>query len=409
MSSLGATLLTLGRSASLGGRLVSRHEALERLEALPLSRVDPWLVPLPEALGRIVAEDIRALRDRPEAPASAMDGYAFRSSELAHRRRFLRLPRCRDGASIPLGSIAPGHALEVATGDPVPRPADCVVRREGCREWGERVEVLESVWPGKAVRPAGEDVRAGEVLVPRGGRLHPYHLGALIDQRIRALPVLAPRIEILTVDAGLQSYPGTEGDGRPVDPIAPMLLPLLSFARPSHRLVPREPEAFRAELLGAVQRSDLVLTIGGDALGPNDPVQGSVEALGYPLFEGISANILTRCGAGVVDGKPVVVLPGQAVSAVLGFIEFALPLLERLVGSPLKARSLEPLAEAIEVLHRMDTTYLFHRTREGLRPLPWGVARYTELARADAFGVLHHGDRFPAGSRVEVVGLRPLA
>jgi hypothetical protein len=79
------------------------------------------------------------------------------------------------------------------------------------------------------------------------------------------------------------------------------------------------------------------------------------------------------------------------------------------VGTPLKARSVEPLAEPVEVRHRMDATYLFHRTRDGLRPLPWGVARYADLANADVFGVLHHGDRFPAGSRVEVVGLRPLA
>jgi molybdopterin molybdotransferase len=379
----------------VGGHLLTLEEAHERI-ARALWRSPPCRsLPLAEAVGRYAAEPVVARLDRPEIPRAAMDGYAVRASDG---------PPSWVRASVDKpGSLRPGEAVPVSTGGSLPPGSDAVVRREATRATHEGgLEVLESLWPGKDVHPVGEDVRAGDVLLARGERVRSAHLGVLIEQGLREVPVLSARVGLLAV--GTELVPsGAPSAGRTTDSISPMLLPLVPSPEVAYLgPVGDDPSHFRRALEAALAEHDLVITVGGASVGDGDPVKPVVSALGELLFEGLRANVLKRAAVGQVGDRPIVILPGQPVAAVTAFHEIGLAVLERMWGVPLRRTERWPLAEPVAVHHRMDATLLF-RLEDGVaRPLEWGVARYGTIARADGYAVVPRGTQLPAGAPIAI-------
>ena len=176
---------------------LSVEGALERV----LRRTRPLgaeRVPALTALGRTLAEEIRASADHPPWDASAMDGYAVRAADVvgasAHRPVPLMVIEEVPAGGLPERNLGPGQATRVMTGAPVPLGADSVIRVEHTAGWatrtdgtgwagvGETVAITSDADAGKNVRRRGEDVREGEIVVPRGRVLRAAEIGASVTQ-----------------------------------------------------------------------------------------------------------------------------------------------------------------------------------------------------------------------------------
>src|SRR3989441_5277296 len=193
--------------------MLTVEEALEKT----LPRIPPLgteRVELRAALGRVLAEPTVSRRELPPWPNSSMDGYAVRAAdtggggvELVVVGRFI-------AGSLPAGTLRPGEAMRIFTGAPLPNGADAVVPQENVTADGERVTIPRPVERGAFVRPAGEDVRVGDVVVEAGEKISAPAVGLLAPlghARVRVHP--PPRLAVLSTgnelaDPGLQPRPG---------------------------------------------------------------------------------------------------------------------------------------------------------------------------------------------------------
>lgn len=231
--------------------------------AHPMPPEKVWIL---EARGRVLAEDIVAPRDLPPRDNSAMDGYAFRHGDYKDgtaRLRVLEAVAAGGEGSRPIG---PGEAVKIMTGAPLPEGADTVVPVEDTRADGDWVQICDDPGPDANIRPAGEDVRKGELVIPSGTVVRPAEVGmmaslgrsfVLVRQRPR-VAVLATGDEIVDLDSptdghriinsnsyGLAAQVSDAG-GVPV---------VLGIGRD-------DPEGL-LEMLGRASSADLVLTTGG--------------------------------------------------------------------------------------------------------------------------------------------------
>ena len=162
-------------------------------EPLPAERV-----PLAQARGRTLAQDVAALRTQPPFPASAMDGYAVRAADIAGIPARLRIIGESAAGRRFTGSVAPGEAVRIFTGAPVPDGADTILIQENTRAEDGAVIALETEMPGRYVRRAGLDFTTGDVLLKKGRRLGPPELALAAAMNHPALPVTRqPRVALL--------------------------------------------------------------------------------------------------------------------------------------------------------------------------------------------------------------------
>jgi molybdopterin molybdotransferase len=338
-----------------------------------------------------------------------MDGFAVRVYREGPVRPYTLLGEPLDTRPAARRTLRAGEATPIATGARLPAGADAVVRIEAARVDRGQLRVSGSVHPGQDVIPRGESIRRGDPILRRGERVGPYHLSALIADGVRSLPIYDIRVVILPVGDELRG-PHARGPGTVSDLIGPVIHRLFDFARVrTLSSVPDDVRRLTSVLAREARRSDLVITIGGASVGTGDVTKGTVAAMGEVLFEGVRANVLKRGGAALIGGTPVLVLPGQVVSAVTIAHEHALHLLGRMTGGELRRFERATLGTAIAVNHRMDSTFLFHLHDGRADPLPWGVARIGALLRANAFGVLERGRPWAAGDEVEVQRLEHAA
>ena len=382
--------------------LLSLEEARRIIDKIRVPSLRVKSVPLREALGRLAGSTVRVRMDLPSRPLSAMDGYA-----VWVWRHPVTGPLTVRGAGSP--SVGPkadplrqGEAAYVTTGAPLPRGANAVVRVEAARRAGDKLWLARPARKNQDVMPPGEAVARGDVLLGQGEPIGPAHVGALLALRMRRVPVARLRVSILPI--GDELVPSD--DSAPAgtwDYMGPTISALLPFGDVA--LWPPTPDDRRCverALLRAARRADLVFTIGGSSVGARDVTKAAVRKVGRLWFEGVRANVLKRGAAGAVGRVPVVVLPGQLVSAVTVYHEHGLHLISRLVGRELRRFERATLTRGICVDHPLDSTYLFRLSGGKATPLPWGVARMTALLQAQGFAVLAHGRRYRAGDRITV-------
>lgn len=302
------------------GRTPAGHETL-RLDALN---------------GRVLAEDITARLDLPPADNSAMDGYALRAADAVTPGAVLPIQqRCFAGqAPDPLQS---GQATRLFTGSVIPAGADTIVMQEDCREDDGRVAILTPPATGQHIRRRGEDMRAGQIVLPRGTRLAAGQLAVLASQGYDRAAVF-PRLTVGILTTGDELVP----PGHPLPPAAiynsnaPMLASLchgLGTAAPVLRHARDDAQATRQALTELTAACDLVLSVGGASVGEKDLVKPAIEALGGTLD---LWRVRMKPGKPValaeLNDRPVVCLPGNPVSAFAVFILLVSPLLRGLQG-----------------------------------------------------------------------------
>ena len=354
------------------------------------------------SIGKIVLEDIYAIKSIPEANLAAMDGFAFNVADYKKHGK-LKIVGKLFPSSKEVPEIKEGEAYYVTTGSPIPKGANAVVRIEACRIEGNYLIIGEEVFEGKDIKYKGEDIREGEIIIREGEIITPYHLGILTYQGIREVKV--GNINSCVIASGDEITPFVNPDKNLIpDSISPILIPLLEKVGKAnyYGVVRDEKEEIRKVLIDAKEQCNLIFFIGGSSVGEKDYVKKIVNELGRMLFEGVNTNIIKRGGVGLIENKPIVSLPGQVVSALTVFHEHGLHVISRMLNTEIRKFMKALLGTDIEIKHKMDSTYLFKLEGDKAFPLRWGTGLYSELIKADGFGYLKKGKIYRKGDEIEI-------
>jgi molybdopterin molybdotransferase len=298
--------------------------------------------PLMDTLGLAVAEDVVAPIGLPSFDNSAMDGYAVRLDDVvtATEESPVHLPVVGEigAGQASILALSPGTAAKIMTGAPVPAGADTVVPYEWTDRGIAQVRIDRAPVAGQHVRPAGEDVAVGDVVVSHGTVLGPRHLGLLAAvgrAQVRTRP--RPRVVVISTGSELRE-PGTElGHDSIYDGNSFLLAAAARRAGAiAYRvgIVPDEPRAFLDAVHDQLVRADLVVTSGGVSQGDYDVVKEALTPLGTVWFGGVAMQPGKPQGFGYVgeDRTPIFTLPGNPVSSYISFQQFVLPAIRKLMG-----------------------------------------------------------------------------
>jgi molybdopterin molybdotransferase len=320
--------------------MLSVEEALERILA-EITQLEHTQVALPDALGLVLAQDIISQEDMPPFANSAMDGFALLSKDSIPREG--QAPRLRVTGSIAAGyvtehSVEEGTAMRIMTGAPVPPGADAVIQVELTRSEGPEsdwVEILAEVAPGNNIRPAGEDIRHGQIVLKRGTTIGAWEIGVLATLGWSQVPVVRrPRVAILaTGDEVVDvSEPLQPGKIRNSNSYLLEAAVRQTGAEP-HRLgVARDTvESLREKFSEAVQY-DLILTSGGVSVGEFDLVKTIMQEQGQMNFWRINMRPGKPVAFGHIGGVPLLGLPGNPVSTAVTFELFGRPTIRKMQG-----------------------------------------------------------------------------
>jgi molybdopterin molybdotransferase len=320
--------------------MLSVEEALERIlaEIFPLNVLH---VPLAEANGLVLAEDVVAQEDIPPFANSAMDGFALLSKDS--RPHDGKPPRLRVTGSVAAGYVADhavteGTAIRIMTGAPVPPGADTVIQVELTNSEGPEspwVEILQEVAPGNNIRPAGEDIHRGQTVLQHGTEIGPWEIGVLATLGWATVPVVRrPRVAILgtgdeVVDVSEDLQPGKIRNSNSYLLEAAVRQ---AGAEP-HRLgVARDTVESLRDKFAEARNYDLILTSGGVSVGAFDLVKHIMQEQGNINFWRINMRPGKPVAFGHIGGVPLLGLPGNPVSTAITFELFSRPVIRKMLG-----------------------------------------------------------------------------
>ncbi len=329
-------------------RMITTDEALALLGERIAPVTGTERVALRHGLGRILAEDVRAGRDVPPLDNSAVDGYAVYFDDLdasaPERGGETRLELAgRAAAGHPLdGPARRGAAVRIFTGAPMPAGEDggpgpdTVMMQEDCVEEDGAVRIPPGIKRGANRREAGEDVRSGDLILPRGRRLRPQDLGLAASVGRTGLEVFAPlAVAVFSTGDEIRDPGEDAADGGVYDANRTMLTALLDglgCAVTDLGILPDRPEAIRAALAEAAGGHHLLITSGGMSVGEEDHVKAAVEALGSLHFWRVAIKPGRPIALGQIGAVPFIGLPGNPVAAMVTFLRLARPMILGLMG-----------------------------------------------------------------------------
>jgi molybdopterin molybdotransferase len=378
-------------------------------------------VPLNDALGRVLAEDVRSPIEHPPWDNSSMDGYAVRAADVADASADepIALPVLETvrAGDMPTRPLAARTAVRVMTGAPIPSGADSVIRVEDTDGGVDTVVIRDARDAGRNVRPRGEDLAIGALAVARGRTLSPADVGVLASVGCGSVPVYKrPRVAILT--SGDELVDVDQFDevraGRKI--VSSNSYTLSASVRAAGAIpeylgiVPDDPAEYRARLAGATGY-DLLLTSGGVSVGAFDFTKDVLRELGADLqLWRVRMRPGAPLGFGMLGAMPWLGLPGNPVSAMVTFELFARPLLRRLRGEtaifprPLTVRAREAFSIAAPLTHFMRGVVEWEQDGPWARLTgPQGSGLLTSMSKANALlivaperSVISVGEALPA-------------
>jgi len=393
----------------------TRHDLSEALTLLR-SRITPLsheIIPLAEALDRVLSEDIIASVDVPHFDRSAVDGYGVRARDTFGASDYNPIPLTLRG------EVFPGHALDLSldeheavrimTGAPLPRGADAVVMAEYAEEEEGIAHVLQPIAPFKNVGRIGEDIRTGDTVLRRGRKLRPQDLGLLASIQVAHVPVYRrPTValiitgnELVEVDQPLAGCHIVDSNSYTLSGLARRLgaIPLRKGILPDDYNLIKE----------AIQKAteDVVIVTGGTSVGAEDFAPLIIQALGELLVHGVAMRPSSPAGFGFIQGRPIFLIPGNPVSALVTFDTFVGPTLQLMQG----LEPAYPYAQVRGQLTRKISSAIgrvdFVRVRltgEGVEPLRvTGASILSSTTRADGFVIVDkNSEGLNEGEEVEV-------
>ncbi|MDQ2101357.1 molybdopterin molybdotransferase MoeA [Azospirillum isscasi] len=392
----------------------ARARILAAFTALPAETV-----PLPDALGRVLAEPAVARLSQPPFAAAAMDGWAVRAADIAGASTdtpvtLRRLGEAAAGHAF-AGTVGAGEAVRIFTGAPLPAGADAVVMQEDCEDAGDHVRVGHAVPAGRFVRPAGLDFSAGEEVLPEGRRLTARDVALAAGANLPWLRVRRrPRVAVLATGDEI-ALPGDPlGPNQIVSSNALGLCALVtSQGGIAHNLgvAKDDPEELAAMAAGAAG-CDLLVTTGGASQGEHDHVRDVLSGLSLNFY-----RVAMKPGKplifGTANGVPLLGLPGNPVSTGVAAVLFLVPLLRHLQGLPAEGATVTARLGAPLKANDGRADFLRATLAPGADGLPVATpfprqdsAMMSRLARADGLIVREpQAAAAAAGDRVTVIPL----
>lgn len=361
------------------------------------------VVPLAQASGRILAEDIAAPHPVPPFANSGVDGFALRSADVADLPATLRIIGDVPAGTVASRSVVAGTAIRVMTGAPIPDGADAVVMVEDTAVDDDRLMIERAVPRGAHVRPLGSDAAEGATVFGRGDRISAAHVGVLASLGIAA-PLVSkqPRVTVLSTGDEVTDPATAElAPGRIRDANGPMLAAVLrdlGAVVKGPDLVGDDPADLRRALGSAAATCDAIVTSGGVSVGDHDHLKAILDELGSVDLWGVAMQPAKPFAFGFVAGVPWFGLPGNPVSALVAFEQFVRPALLRRMGANrlFRPRSSVECGEALET-DPAKTVFLRMRLVEvaGTVKVVGAGTQVSNvlsaMAAADVFGVIPEG------------------
>ena len=396
----------------------ARERILERIAVL-----DAEPISLRAARGRVLAEDVRSDRDVPPFANSAMDGYAVRANDVRHASatqpaQLRVLGEIRAGAAPP-AAVQPQTALRIMTGAMVPEGSDAVVRVEDTTERDGMVEVRVAVPAGTSFRAAGSDLRRGDLVGAAGRPITPGLIGVLASAgRVSVLCVRRPRVLVITTGDELREPGETLAAGQITNTNRYTLLAAVeeSGGQVVDAGVARDERSDLNDRLRAAGETDLVVTTGGVSMGAYDLVRGLLEEREAVDFWQVALRPGKPLVFATIGGVPLIGLPGNPVSTLVGFELFVRPALLKLQGrTDLERPRLTAVTE--NALHNPPHLEQYFRgvaRREGDRVRvrltgDQGSHVLRSMADANCLIVVPLGiSEVAAGESIEIIPLAPL-
>lgn len=368
-------------------KLTPVEEALQIFfETVKIGKLRTVSVPLQSALNRVLAKDIVAGFDLPRVDRSAVDGYALKARDTTGTSQFK--PKVLQISEN--GVIGAGQARQIWTGNAVPKGADGVIMLENVKKADEKIEVWSPVTPGDNVSKKGEDISKGNIAVKAGCRLKPQHIGLIAAFGVTEIEVFEkPKVAALATGSELVEI-GSETQENQIFDVNRLILSSLCLelgAEPFDLgIVNDDVDEILRKLRSGLEKADVVLTSGGTSVGVADLVPEAVNGLVKPgvIVHGVALRPAMPTALAVVDGKPVIILSGNPVAAMVGFEIFARPLLYRMLG--LKREEPRPTVEA-ELTRKVATT-LGRKSFVRVRVFRRGKELFAEPISAKGSGII---------------------
>lgn len=381
---------------------------MQALEEKGRLKLQTEIIDTYESLDRITAEAVFAKCCSPLFNAAAMDGIAVKSAETA-------------GASEerPL-TLEPGTDYKVIdTGDPIKAPFDAVVMAEDVTEEADSdsVMITRSVPGWQHVRPIGEDIAAGEMLLPSHHKIRPVDIGVLLAGGILSLKTFKkPQVSIIPTGTEIIMPHDNPSEGDIIDSNSGMFAAMVTEAGGiPHRcgIVPDDYEQIKETILREIKNSDMVIINAGSSAGTEDYTVHVLREIGEVIIHGVAMKPGKPVILAIVQGKPVIGLPGYPVSAYLAFDNFVMPVLKKMAGRDNSGGS-TPRKSVKAVLSKRIVSSLKHREYVRVKvgkvgdklvcaPLARGAGAAMSLVRADGFCVIpQESEGFEAGETVDV-------
>ena len=328
--------------------------------ALKIGKPKMTQVPLKQALNRVLTEDLFAQESLPRFDKSAMDGFAVKSADLAGASQskpvILQLTQS--------DFVEFKQAKEVWTGNPIPKGTDAVVMLENTEKHGEYVDIWNQLAPGTNVSKVGEDLKQGDPVVKAGTRLNPYHLGLAAALGFLQLKVAEkPKIAIIATGNEIAEVGAERASNQIYDSNKTMVGAMcqeLGAETSDLGIAKDNTEEIAEKIRNALKTHDAIITTGGTSVGSLDLVPDAVNKLGKPgvIVHGVALRPAMPTAVGILEGKPVLILSGNPVAAVIGFEVFGRSLICKMLG--LSKPEPRPIVKA--VLARRVTSALGRKT-----------------------------------------------
>ncbi|MBI2354564.1 MAG: molybdopterin molybdotransferase MoeA [Deltaproteobacteria bacterium] len=385
-------------------RLILKHTAVLTTEEVPLL----------QGVGRVIARDAHAPWDIPMSDNSAMDGYAF-SALPPQNGQWVVADFIPAGAqrTIP---VAPGEAVKIMTGAPIPPGCDTVAPIEEVERTAEGIRLTSGLKPGSHIRRRGEDVRADDLVIAAGSLLRPQEVGMLVSLGKTSVEVVRKtRVAILATGDELLEAGATPHAGRIINSNSYSLAAQVLEAGGEPLLIgiAADTDSATREKIREGLQADMLITTGGVSVGDRDYVKESIQELGGRLlFWKVNMKPGKPVAFALLDGKPVFALPGNPVAAMVGFEMFVRPAMLRMMGH---SRIFRPVVRAVlaeEAKNRGDRPHLV-RVRVTLRHGVYSAsttdsqssANLASLTQGNGLLNLAPNTSIAAGSTAEVVVL----
>lgn len=377
----------------------AREKYLERVREIIERKHET--IPVIESLGRITGCAVHARYSSPLFNASAMDGIAVKASDTSGATEVSPIILSED------------KYIVVDTGDPIHPPYDSVIMAEDIVETEEGVKITASAAAWQHIRPVGEDIVAGEMILPGGHNIRPIDVGVLLSAGILEIDVIKqPRVAIFPTGTEIIEPGETPKDGSIIESNSRMFENMVKTAGGigcRFSAIKDDYNEILEKVSKAVEDYDMVIINAGSSAGTEDYTVHVLRQLGEVIVHGVAIKPGKPVILAIVKGKPVIGLPGYPVSAYIGFENFVLPVLQ-MMGN----RS-ESFGETIEAhISKRLVSSLKHkeyvRVKAGkvgdkfvAAPLARGAGAAMSLVRADGFCVIEqNSEGVEAGERVSI-------